>query len=251
MSEVERFVDDGVLTITLSREARKNALTRDMYVDLESFLVQADSEDAVRSVVIRGSNGVFTAGNDLDDFLVNPPHEPDAPVWRFLLALSRLTKPVVAAVCGSAIGIGTTMLLHADIVVAADDARFALPFVNLGVCPEAASSLLLPRLMGYQRACELLLLGEVLDAHRAGQYGLVNCVVPGHEVFSVADSIARRLARQPIAALRATRSLLRSTEQDAIKVRMAEEVQVFSGLLGTPEAQAAIAGFVQKTKSRN
>jgi enoyl-CoA hydratase/carnithine racemase len=246
MSDVQVCIDEGVMTITIDRPTRKNALTSDMYIALASLFVKADVDDRVLAVVIRGSEQVFSAGNDLEDFLINPPREPDAPVWRFLHVLRRSSKPVVAAVCGSAIGIGATMLLHADIVVAGSNSKFMMPFVSLGVCPEAASSLLLPRLAGYQRACEMLLLGEPIDVHQAQRYGFVNFVVSPTEVFALAETVARKLARQPAAALRATRGLMRGDEGDPIEIRMAREARVFSELLDAPAAQAAIAGFLAK-----
>ncbi|REG50962.1 enoyl-CoA hydratase [Paraburkholderia sp. BL6669N2] len=246
MSEVQRSFDQGILTIVLDRPARKNALTGDMYVELASFIDEAERDERVRALLIRGTEQAFTAGNDLEDFLVNPPNADDAPVWKFLQTLSSLTKPVVAAVCGPAIGIGTTLLLQADIVVAGTNAKFGLPFVNLGVCPEAASSLLLPRMIGYHRACELLLLGERIDAELAERYGIVNFVVSPSEVFSRAESIARRLAGQPVAALRATRKLLRGADADEVRTRIIAEARIFRELLASADAQAAIAGFVAK-----
>ncbi len=223
-----------------------NALTHDMYVELTSILEDADNDDDVRSVVVRGSTRVFSAGNDLADFLVHPPREPDAPVWKFLQTLNRFKKPIVAAVCGLAVGIGMSALLHMDVIVCSDDAKFAMPFVSLGVCPEAASSLLLPRTLGYQRACELLLLGGTIDASRAEKFGIVNFVVPRDEVFALAESTARKLAGLPNAALIATRALLRDSDREDVAERIAIEADVFNALLSKPEAQRAIERFLQK-----
>lgn len=246
MSDIQRDVDDGVLTITLKREARLNALTHDMYVELTSILEDADNDDDVRAVIVRGSIRVFSAGNDLEDFLAHPPSEPDAPVWKFLQTLSRFRKPIVAAVCGMAIGIGMSALLHMDIIVCSDDAKFAMPFISLGVCPEAGSSLLLPRLVGYQRACELLLLGATIDASRAEQFGIVNFVVPRDDVFVLAEAMARKLAGQPLAALATTRALLRDSDRKGVDERMAVEADVFGALLDKPEAQDAIGKFLKR-----
>ncbi|MFM0632264.1 enoyl-CoA hydratase-related protein [Paraburkholderia xenovorans] len=246
MSYIQRDVDDRVLTISLKRESRMNALTHDMYVELTSIFEEADNDDDVRSVVVRGSSYIFSAGNDLEDFLIHPPRELDAPVWKFLQALSRFRKPVVAAVCGMAIGIGMSALLHMDIIICSNDAKFAMPFVSLGVCPEAGSSLLLPRLVGYQRACELLLLGGTIDASRAERFGIVNYVVPRDEVFALAEATARKLAALPAAALSATRALLRDSDHQRVDERMAVEAGMFGGLLINPDAEHAIKKFLRK-----
>jgi len=187
----------GVTTITLHRPQRKNSLTAAMYTALAQALAAARDDDAVRVVVVQGNETVFCAGNDIADFLASPPTSPDAPVFVFLNVLSTFPKPLVAAVCGPAVGIGTTMLLHFDLVYAGDNAAFSVPFVNLGLCPEAGSGALLPRLMGHQRAAEALLLGEPFMAEAALEVGLVNRVVPPSEATHLAQAQARKLAAKP------------------------------------------------------
>ena len=159
LPEIAIHVDAGVMTLTLNRLARKNSITAAMYAALADALESAKNDAAVRTLVIQGHETIFSAGNDIGDFLNQPPSKPDAPVFRFLYGISSFPKPIVAAVCGPAVGIGTTMLLHCDLVYAGDNAAFSMPFVNLGLCPEAASSILAAQLMGYHRAAEALLLG--------------------------------------------------------------------------------------------
>lgn len=214
-----------------------------MYRQLTEQLQQAASDPAIAVVLFHGNEQAFSAGNDLGDFLAEPPSTPDAPVWQFLRALAAFPKPVVAAVCGVAVGIGSTLLLHCDLVHCARDARFSLPFVNLGLCPEAASSLLLPRLFGYQRAAEVLLLGEPFDALMAMQAGLVNRVLEPQEVLESALAQARKLAGKPLQALIESKRLLKSVDQVAVQARIDEEAQVFARLLDSEAARQAIAGF--------
>ncbi len=191
----------GVTTVTLNRVDKKNSLTRAMYATLADTLAQAEADASVRAVLLQGDITVFSAGNDIGDFLAQPPAEQDAPVFRFLRAIAAFPKPLVAAVCGPAVGIGTTMLFHCDLVYAGDNAAFSMPFVNLGLCPEAASSLLAPRLLGYHRAAEALLLGEPFMAEAAMEVGLVNRVVPPTECNAIAQAQARKLAAKPLSAL--------------------------------------------------
>jgi len=176
--DIRVLAEAGICTITFNRVAKKNSLTGAMYLALAEILQQATSSADVRVVLFQGDASVFTAGNDLGDFLHGPKPDDNAPPFQFLQALAAFPKPIVAAVCGPAVGIGTTMLLHCDLVYAGDNAMFSLPFVNLGFCPEGASSLLLPQLMGHQRACEALLLGDPFMAEAALEVGLVNRVVP-------------------------------------------------------------------------
>ena len=176
--EILVHTEAAVMTITINRVEKKNSLTAAMYGSLADALDSAAHDAAVRVVVIQGHELIFSAGNDINDFLSVPPDTSDAPVFRFLRLLSTFAKPLVAAVCGPAVGIGTTLLLHCDLVYAGDNAAFSLPFVNLGLCPEAASSLLLPQLMGHQRAAEALLLGEPFTAETALEVGLINRIVP-------------------------------------------------------------------------
>ena len=167
MSDILHHIEDGVLTLTLNRVAKKNSLTAAMYAELADRLQAAHTDKAVRVILIQGHETVFSAGNDLADFMHAPPADTDSPVFRFLSAISTCPKPLLAAVCGPAVGIGSTLLLHCDLVVAGDNAAFSLPFVNLGLCPEAASSLLVPQLLGYHRAAEALLVGEPFKIGRA------------------------------------------------------------------------------------
>lgn len=238
--------DGAIACLRLHRPEKKNALTADMYAALAAAIAAAEAEPAVRVLLITGGEDCFTAGNDLGDFVAHPPDGFDSPVFRFLSALAGAAKPLVAAVCGVAVGIGTTLLLHCDLVYAAEDARFRLPFVNLGLCPEAASSLLLPRLAGHVRAAEWLLLGEPFDAHAARAAGLVNEVLPRGEVLPRALAQARRLAAQPPAAVRLTRSLLKAAGHEELTRTLRTEALAFVERLGSPEAAEALAAFAQK-----
>lgn len=238
--------DAGITTITINRVDKKNAITAAMYADMAHALQQAASDQAVRVVVIQGHAAIFSAGNDIADFLHQPPTSQEAPVFAFLQAMSTFCKPLIAAVAGPAVGIGTTMLLHCDLVYAGDNALFSMPFVNLGLCPEAASSLLAPRLMGHARASEALLLGEPFSAETALEMGLVNRVVPPAEVNALAAQQAARLAAKPLASLLETKRLLKAHLQDDVAERMAEEAHVFARMLQEPAARQAFAAFMQK-----
>lgn len=243
MTDILTREDSGVLIITFNREAKKNALTVPMYQRLTELLQQTQHDPAIAVVLFQGSEQVFSAGNDLADFISNPPDRLDAPVWQFLRAVSCFPKPLVAAVCGVAVGIGTTLLLHCDLVHAGSNARFSLPFVNLGLCPEAGSSLLLPRVFGYQRAAEALLFGEPFDAEAALRAGLVNQVLEPAQVLDSALARARTLATKPLAALMETKRLLKSADAPALRERIDEEARVFARMLETDTARQAIAGF--------
>jgi enoyl-CoA hydratase/carnithine racemase len=239
-------IADGVMQIEIARAERRNALTVDMYQALARALDAADRDEAVGVMLIQGSAAVFTAGNDIEDFLARPPSGLDAPVFDFLRALLRARKPLVAAVSGPAVGIGTTLLLHCDQVVAGQSARFALPFVNLGLCPEAASSLLLPRAIGPARANEMLLSGRSLDAGTALAWGLVQQVVPDAEVLAAGRALALSLAAKPRAALLATKALLRQPVLAAAEAALAEEALRFGALLRSAESREALAAFLEK-----
>ncbi len=238
----------GVTTITFNRPQRKNSLTAAMYTALAQALAAARDDDAVRVVVFQGHETVFSAGNDIGDFLATPPSSPEAPVFAFLHALSTFPKPLVAAVCGPAVGIGTTMLLHCDLVYAGDNAAFSVPFVNLGLCPEAASSLLLPRLMGHQRAAEALLLGEPFMAEAALEVGLVNRVVPPSEATNLAQAQARKLAAKPRTSLVETKRLMKQGQADAVAHQIAQEAAIFGRMLTEPAAREAFGAFMEKRK---
>lgn len=246
MSDLITQREGATLEIVFNRPAKKNALTVAMYTAGAEALAEAEADDAVRVVLFRGEGGAFTAGNDLMDFLGTPPAGEDAPVFRFLYALARATKPVVMATEGAAVGIGTTMLLHADLAYAAESTRFSLPFTQLGLVPEAASSLLLPRLVGQVRAAELLLLAEPFDAARALGLGLVNAVAPAPEHLALAREAAAKLASRPAEALRASKRLCRLGLTDEVVTRMREEAVVFIERLGSQEFRDAVASKLSK-----
>ncbi|MFV8754054.1 enoyl-CoA hydratase [Nannocystaceae bacterium ST9] len=248
--------DQGVCTIVFDRPAKKNAFTQAMYVGFLAAIEQARTDAGTRVVLLHGAGGVFTAGNDLGDFANNPPIGkaaerdesglPRHPLLRLLHVLPRFEKPLVAAVQGSAVGIGVTMLLHCDLVYSGEGARFSLPFVNLGLSPEAGSSLLLPKLMGHQRAAELLLLAEPFSAATAREYGLVNQVLADDAVIDRARTIARTLARKPAASLRASKQLMRAPYAAQLEQVIDREVEVFAQRLVSPEAREAFEAFLSK-----
>ncbi len=246
MSDILIDHEAGVTTLTLNRLQRKNSLTAAMYGQLADALTEASADAKVRAVVIQGHETVFSAGNDLGDFLNSPPASEDAAVFRFLRGISGFAKPLVAAVCGPAVGVGTTMLLHCDLVYAGDNAAFSTPFVNLGLCPEAASSLLMPRLMGHTRAAEALLLGEPFSAESALEWGLVNRIVPPTQANALAQQQARRLAGKPMSSLLETKRLMKLGTQSEIAQRMSQEALIFGRMLGEPAAREAFTAFMDK-----
>ena len=239
---------DGVLRIEIDRPDKKNALTAAMYQAMADAIKAAEVDNKVRVVLIHGKADLFTAGNDLQDFLDNPPRDDNRPVFQFLYGISQAQKPIVAAVAGAAVGIGTTMLLHCDLVYAAPNARLQLPFVNLGLVPEAGSSLLLPALIGYQRAAELLLLGEPFSAQKAREIGLVTEVVPEEQLFDTAMAQAKKLAGKPAASLRLTKQLMKQGQMAAVAQRIKLESDHFGERLGSPEAKEAFSAFLEKRK---
>ena len=241
---VAATVDGRVLHLALDRPDKKNALTRAMYGALADALEEAAADPGVRAVVLSGRGGVFTAGNDLGDFMMDPPTGPDSTVFRFLRNAVGFSKPLVAAVAGPAIGIGTTILLHCDLAYAAPDALFKMPFVDLGLVPEAASSLLLPRIVGPARAAELLLLGESFSAETAREIGLVNAVVADPTAHALER--AATLAAKPPEAVRQSKALMRRETADAVGETMAHEGALFVERLGSPEAQEAFTAFFEK-----
>jgi enoyl-CoA hydratase/carnithine racemase len=245
---IEVSVDGGVLSLVIARPEKKNALSGAMYDAMTAALAQASGDDAISVVLISGKGGVFTAGNDLADFLAASRDLQAMPAGRFVHAIAAFDKPLVAAVDGAAVGVGTTMCLHCDLVYAAPGARFQMPFVNLGLVPEAASSLLAPRRFGHARAAEYLMLGEAFDAATAHQLGLVNAVVAADQLFAHAMSKARALAAKPREALFATRRLLRGDRAD-VEARMREEEKAFAHALQSPEARAAFTAFLNKSKT--
>jgi len=246
--EIQVARENGVLTITIDRPQRKNALTPAMYETMNAALASAHEDASVRVVLLCGAAGIFTAGNDIEDFLKSPPTGADSPVMRFLDAIASAEKPLVASVPGAAIGVGTTLLLHCDIVYAADTASFAVPFAQLGLCPEAASSLLLPRIAGHQLAAEKLLLGETFDAAEAHRMGFVNRVLPAAELDAFVAAQVAKLAALPASSLRMTKALMKHAGEHEIKTRIGEEAVHFGRMLLSPEAREAFTAFLQKRK---
>jgi enoyl-CoA hydratase/carnithine racemase len=238
----------AVTTLTIHRVAKKNSFTTAMYAGMADALDQAQADPAVRVLVIQGHETIFSAGNDIADFLQTPPTSLDSPVFRFMRSISSFTKPIVAAVCGPAVGIGTTMLFHCDLVYAGDNAAFSMPFVNLGVCPEAASSLLAPQRMGYGRAAEALLLGEPFLAEAALEMGLISRIVPPAEVNALAQRQAQKLAAKPMSSLLASKRLMKQGQAELVAQRMAEEGVLFGQMLAEPAAQEAFSAFMEKRK---
>jgi enoyl-CoA hydratase/carnithine racemase len=233
--------DGETLHIEMARPAKRNALTAAMYAAMADGLSRAENDPVVRSVIFSGQGQEFCAGNDLNDFIASPP-AADAPVFRFIHGLAAATKVLIAAVQGRAVGIGTTMLLHCDFVLAEPDAAFMLPFVDLALVPEAGSSLLLPGLLGQRRAADLLLLGETLPAAEAVTVGLVNRIVPAGEALPAARSLAARLSTKPAGALQATKMLMKSAIDD-LPGRIDEEIRVFGDRLRSAELKARVEAF--------
>jgi len=236
-----------VARIELARLDKKNAITTEMYVQLAEALAAADADREVRAVLLHGSRDCFTAGNDLSDFLKRPPGAK-SPSWRFFEVLPSLQKPIVAAVGGPAIGIGTTLLLHCDLVYATPETRFQLPFVGLGIVPEFGSTYLLPLIAGYQRAAELMLLGQPFTAESAREVGIVTAVVPQAELFERAGKAAAALAELPPESIRLTKRLMKSAHAEAVKRQIDEEGRIFVERLASPEAKAAMSAFLEKRK---
>lgn len=245
---VEATLSDRILTLTFDRPEKKNALTQSMYGVLADALAQAAEDDDVRVVLITGAGGTFTAGNDLGDFISDPPQDASSPVFRLLKAASTFPKPLVAAVEGSAVGIGTTLLLHCDVTVVTPTARLQMPFVNLGLVPEAASSLLVPRAVGYARAAEWLLFGDPFSGEDAVQAGLVTETTPSANVMNRARERAEALAAKPPEALRLTKSLLKAATNQPIAHTIRTEAELFLERLQSPEAAEAFSAFFEKRK---
>ncbi|MCB9139297.1 MAG: enoyl-CoA hydratase [Caldilineaceae bacterium] len=245
---IVRSVADGVMTVRINRPEKKNALTVAMYDGLSQAIAAAEGDDAVRVLLLTGTDGVFSAGNDIMDFLQWPPFDESSPVVQFLMNLTQARKPIVAAVQGPAVGIGTTMLLHCDLVYAGAGTRFQLPFVNLGLVPEAGSSVILPAGFGYQRAAELLMLGEPFDAQTAQAAGFVTAIYPDDEVSAAAAAVAGQLAAKPPQAVRLTKALLKRATAPAVSGAIQVESGHFAALLQSPEAEEAFTAFMERRK---
>lgn len=237
---------NGVATIEIARPEKKNALTQAMYQAMADALVAAREDASVRAVLITGQPGIFTSGNDLEDFMKQPPRSTDSPVFQFMRALLDCDKPVVAAVTGAAIGIGTTMLLHCDFIYVSDEARLAMPFVSLGLVPEFASSLVVPRLMGHPKAAEKLLLGDPFTGAEAVECGLANAVLPAAEVASHARRVAERFNQLAPAAVRESKRLMRAPLREQTLAVIATEGEIFGQRLRSPEAREAFQSFFEK-----
>ena len=248
MQDILIDTTDGVMTLTLNRVEKKNSFTQAMYAACAAALEQSSNDNAVRAVVLQGHATIFSAGNDIGDFLSAPPASQDSPVFHFLRALATFPKPLVAAVCGPAVGIGTTLLFHCDLVYAGDNAAFSMPFVNLGLCPEAGSSLLVPQMMGYHRAAEALLLGEPFMAEAALEVGLVNRIVPPMEANGVAQAQARKLAAKPLSSLVETKRLMKKGQTAQVLQVIADEGQRFGEMLREPAAREAFTAFMEKRR---
>ena len=241
-------VVNGVATIEIARPEKKNAITAAMYEAMAEAIAAAGDDSAVRALLMTGQPGVFTSGNDIEDFLQRPPRDEDAPVFQFMRALVDCEKPVVVAVTGAAIGIGTTLLMHADLVYVSDEARLAMPFVTLGLVPEFASSLLAPQIMGRARAAEKLLLGEPFTGAEAVEMGLANAALPAGEVVNHARRVAERFNALPPGAVRDAKRLLRAPQREATLATVRAEGEIFSARLRSPEAMEAFQAFLQKRK---
>jgi enoyl-CoA hydratase/carnithine racemase len=241
--------DDGpIRTIRMNRPDKKNALTLAMYDAMAEAIEGAGGNSGVRCLLIAGSPGAYCAGNDIGDFVkMAQGGALGAPILRFLYALARSETPLVAAVSGTAVGVGTTMLLHCDHVIAASDARLSTPFVALGLVPEAASSLIAARLMGHARAFSLLVMGQPLSAEEAKAAGIVNAIVPPEELETAARAAAEKIAALPPEGVRVARRLMRGTP-DEIVARIDEEAEAFKQRLTSPDAQAAFMAFLSRKR---
>lgn len=241
-------VEERILKLTINRPEKKNALTQAMYTAMVQAMETVDNDPQLRALYITGAGNVFTSGNDVLDFAGGSINMEESPVAKFLMALGTIQKPMVATVNGLAIGIGTTLLLHCDLAYAGESAQFQMPFVNLGLCPEAGSSYLLPKTMGYTRASELLLLGEKFSAKKAYDYGILCDVFPDAELQEQAWAKALQLAAQPPAAVRLAKRLIKQGEADTLREVMMREGREFGACLTSEEAGEAFGAFIERRK---
>jgi enoyl-CoA hydratase/carnithine racemase len=246
MNEVLTERSGSILKVQLNRPGKKNAITTAMYAALAETLETAARDDATRVVLIHGAGDSFTAGNDLEDFVKNPPGSGESPQMRLFAALNGFDKPIVAAVHGVAVGFGTTMLVHCDFVYAGESARFITPFIDLALVPEMGSSYGLPALVGWRQAAEMLLLGTPVGAGRAEQVGLVTAVVPDQAVLETATKAAQKLAEKPAAALRASKKLLKREIRERLDQAGRLEVEEFAVRVRSAEAKQAFEAFFNK-----
>lgn len=248
MNEILTERSGSILRVTLNRPAKKNAMTSAMYDTLAEVLNEAAKDDDIRVVVWDGAGDSFSAGNDVEDFLNNPPGPGESPQARLANALINFDKPLIAAVQGAAIGGGTTLLTHCDFVYAGESAKFQMPFINLGLVPEFGSSFSIPARIGHLRAAELILLGLPFDARRAEALGLVTRVVPDQELLSTATETAQRLAEKPASALRAIKRLMKRSSREQIEQAAKVEGDEFTSRLRSAEAKEAFAAFIEKRR---
>jgi enoyl-CoA hydratase/carnithine racemase len=244
MSEILTTQEERVLTLSFNRPEKMNALTRSMYAGLTQGLNDAAGDFGIRAVVLTAEGDHFTAGNDIMDFMNNPPTSDDSEVAQFLAALLNFPKPLLAAVSGNAVGVGTTMLLHCDVVVAGLNANFSMPFASLGLVPEAGSSYLFPQLVGYQRAARIFMTGESFNADAAIEMGLV--VAKDSDPRAHVMKIAQHIAEQPPQAIINTKALLKAKNHDAVAAIMKAEFEIFSMALQSDEAMEAFMKFMSK-----
>ena len=246
MPEILTMLENQVLSISLNRAEKMNALTRGMYGQLAQELTTADQEFGIRAVIITSEGDHFTAGNDISDFLDHPPTSDDSTVAAFLSAIHNFSKPLIIAVKGNAVGVGTTMLLHADIVVASETAKFSVPFASLGLVPEAGSSFLLPRMIGHHRAAELFFTGDTFDANYAEEIGIANYVAV--DPYEKAHEIAVKIAKQPPQAIINTKALMKANIHDSVSAVMRAEFEIFALALQSDEARNAFMQFLNRKK---
>ncbi|PKN19489.1 MAG: enoyl-CoA hydratase [Deltaproteobacteria bacterium HGW-Deltaproteobacteria-6] len=246
--DIKTSKNSGILTIEFNRPDKKNSITSDMYQMMADAIADGEKDPAVRVILFCGQPEMFSAGNDLEDFMNAKEHVGERPVAQFLRNLSGAAKPVIAAVSGMAIGIGVTMLLHCDQIYAAEHTKFSMPFAKLGLCPEFGSSKLLPEMIGHTRAAELLFFGESFSAEQAFDMGLVNKVLPSADLMSYAYAQAAKLVILPASSLRTTKRLMKARHADAVIAQMIEENNDFSAMLQSPEAKEAFAAFFERRK---
>ena len=246
MNEIVTEHSEGVLRIELNRPAKRNAMNSSMYTTLADVFSDAARDEHTRVALWHGAGDSFCAGNDIEDFLNNPPGPGDSPQARLMNALVDFDKPIVAAVQGAAIGGGTTMLTHCDFVYAGESAKFRMPFIDLAVLPEFGSSCSIPAMMGHIRAAELILLGLPFDARRALELGFVNQVVSDQNLLATASETARKLAAKPAGALQASKRLMKRSFRGQIKAAMKAENEAFSAQVRSEDAREAFAAFLQK-----
>jgi len=243
-----QHIEIGILKLQLNRPEKKNALTHDMYVTLANALKSANSNRSIRAIYLTGTQDIFTAGNDISDFASNPPKDTSSPVIQFLLSLAELTKPLIVAANGPAVGVGTTLMLHSDFVILGEATYLQMPFVSLGLCPEAASSYLLPLHVGYPKTAEWLLLGNRFSAQEAKEARLINEILPTDQYQARALEIATQISELPANAVAASRALIKSHQQAAVTQTIKDECKVFYERLNSPEAKEAFTAFFQKRK---